>query len=166
MFPGSAKVRPGGEPGQLQTLFERHVAACTMQNWKYWVFSKLMQPLLDTFDRTVSGASMEDLARTSASWLDQHAALVQLRPIVLNSLKVRSAARVTGVVENMFLFIIPFIQDLSVNTEILSEPHKMPQEALNHVQNIIAPKKEFPARSSASAGGGAAAGDGQAYHAS
>lgn len=106
MFPGSAKVRPGGEPGQLQTLFERHVAACTMQNWKYWVFSKLMQPLLDTFDRTVSGASMEDLARTSASWLDQHAALVQLRPIVLNSLKVRSAARVTGVVENMFLFII------------------------------------------------------------
>ena len=99
---GSAKVRSGGEPGQLQTLFERHVAACTMQNWKYWVFSKLMQPLLDSFDRTVSGASMEDLARTSASWLDQHAALVQLRPIVLNSLKVP----VTGVVENMFLFII------------------------------------------------------------
>ena len=42
----------------------------------------------------------------------------------------------------------------------------MPQEALNHVQNIIAPKKEFPARSSASAGGGAAAGEGQGYHAS
>ena len=38
------------------------------------------------------------------------------------------------------------LQDLSVNTEILSEPHKMPQEALNHVQNIIAPKKEYSTR--------------------
>ena len=38
------------------------------------------------------------------------------------------------------------LQELSVNTEILSEPHRMPQEALNHVQNIIAPKKEFVSR--------------------
>ena len=73
--------------------------------------------------RTVSNSSIEDLARTSGSWLDQHASLVLLRPLVLNSLK-----------------------ELSVNTEILSEPHRMPQEALNHVQNIIAPKKESTSR--------------------
>ena len=77
--------------------------------------------MISYFLRTVSNSSIEDLARTSGSWLDQHASLVQLRPLVLNSLK-----------------------ELSVNTEILSEPHRMPQEALNHVQNIIAPKKEFP----------------------
>merc|ERR1712083_31029 len=113
----------GDHPSQLQTLFNNHVVTCTMMNWKYWVFSRMMQPLLETYDRTVSSASMEDLSRTSGSWLDQHASLVQLRPLVLRSLK-----------------------ELSVNTEILSEPHRMPQEALNHVQNIIAPKKEFVSR--------------------
>ena len=33
-----------------------------------------------------------------------------------------------------------------MSTDILSEPHRMPQEALNHVQNIIAPKKEYSTR--------------------
>jgi MAX-like protein X len=75
-----------------------------MQNWKYWVFSRLMQPLLETYDRTVSSSSPEDLGRTAGSWLDQHASLVQLRPLVLRSLK-----------------------ELSVTTEVLSEPHRMPQ---------------------------------------
>ena len=34
------------------------------------------------------------------------------------------------------------LQDLSIETEILSEPHKMPQEALNSVSNMITPKLE------------------------
>jgi len=85
---GSAKSAAVSQPSQLQYLFDKHVATCTMQNWKYWVFSRLMQPLLETYDRTVSSSSMEDLSRTSGSWLDQHASLVQLRPLVLNSLKV------------------------------------------------------------------------------
>ena len=38
--------------------------------------------------RTVSSTSIDDLSRTSGSWLDQHASLVQLRPLVLNALKV------------------------------------------------------------------------------
>jgi len=95
---------------KLPQLFENHVAACTMQNWKYWIFSLIMKPLLDSYDRTVSSSSCEDLARTASSWLDQHASLVQLRPIALESLK-----------------------QLSTSTEILSEPHKMPHEALNAV---------------------------------
>ena len=28
---------------RLQELFDQHTAACTMQNWKYWVFSRVMQ---------------------------------------------------------------------------------------------------------------------------
>jgi len=107
---GSAKGAVGTSPSRLQELFDHHTTACTMQNWKYWVFSRIMQPLLETYDRTVSSASIEDLGRTAGSWLDQHVSLVQLRPLVLNSLK-----------------------ELSVTTEVLSEPHKMPQEALNAV---------------------------------
>lgn len=128
---GSSKRTVNGamSDSQLQSLFERHVAACTRQNWKYWVFSRIMQPLLESYDRTVSNSSIDDMARTSSSWLDQHVSLVQLRPLVLNSLK-----------------------ELSVNTEVLSEPHKMPQEALNAVSslkqqqnidtNLPSPKKE------------------------
>jgi len=130
---GSAKGAAVSEFSQLQPLFDKHVATCTMQNWKYWVFSRLMQPLLETYDRTVSSTSIEDLSRTSGSWLDQHASLVQLRPLVLNSLK-----------------------ELSVNTEVLSEPHKMPQEALNSVTSISAaltPKRETHSRQNSQSDG-------------
>ena len=91
----------------------------------------------------MSNSSIEDLARTSGSWLDQHASLVQLRPLVLRSLKVTVEKYFSHTKKQMAQFIL---QELSVNTEILSEPHRMPQEALNHVQNIIAPKKEFVSR--------------------
>jgi hypothetical protein len=36
--------------GRQQSMFERHVASCSLQNWKYWVFSRIMQPLLFTYD--------------------------------------------------------------------------------------------------------------------
>ena len=91
----------------------------------------------------MSNSSIEDLARTSGSWLDQHASLVQLRPLVLRSLKVTVEKIFFSHEKQMAQFLL---QELSVNTEILSEPHRMPQEALNHVQNIIAPKKEFVSR--------------------
>lgn len=109
---GSAKGSLVAGPSRLPQLFDRHIAACTLHNWKYWVFSRIMQPLLVSYDRTVSSSSPEDLARTAGSWLDQHASLVQLRPLVLNSLK-----------------------ELSVTTDVLSSPHQMPQEALNAVSN-------------------------------
>ena len=51
---GSAVGRAGrgdSSSSQLQRLFDRHVAACTIQNWKYWVFSRLIHPLLDSFER-------------------------------------------------------------------------------------------------------------------
>lgn len=110
---GAAPSCVQNRSSQLENLFEQHVAACTMQNWKYWVFSKIMHPLLETFDKTVSSSSFDDLVRTSNSWLDQHASLVHLRPLVIDALK-----------------------DLSINTDILTEPHRMPQEALNSITSL------------------------------
>ena len=44
---GSARaVANPGPSSHILELFDKHVAGCTMQNWKYWVFSRLMQPLL------------------------------------------------------------------------------------------------------------------------
>lgn len=116
----SQKQLPSGgsavstEQSLLQEMFCRHVESCTRQNWKYWVFSRIMEPVLESFDRAVSSSSRDDLARTSSSWLDQHVTLVQLRPLVTNAVK-----------------------DLSVDTAILTEPHKMPIEALNSAASLV-----------------------------
>ena len=48
---GSAPNPDTRPDSSLQVLFDNHVSACTMQNWKYWVFSLVMQPLLDSYDR-------------------------------------------------------------------------------------------------------------------
>ena len=37
----------------LQELFHKHSFACTQQNWKYWIFSRMMMPLLTSFDRYI-----------------------------------------------------------------------------------------------------------------
>jgi len=108
---GSAAVTC--EASRLQDMFCKHVDHCTRQNWKYWVFSRIMKPVLESFESTVSSSSPGDFARTSSSWLDQHVTLVQLRPLVTNALK-----------------------DLSMDSVILADPHQMPIEALNSAASL------------------------------
>jgi len=95
------------EGTSLYNLYSEHIVSSTQQNWKYWIFSRLMRPLLESFDRSVSTQSRDDLSRTSSSWLDQHVNLVQLRPLVTETLK-----------------------NFSVESSILTEPQKIPLEAL------------------------------------
>ena len=40
-----------GEGNNLYSLYSDHIASSTQQNWKYWIFSRLMRPLLESFDR-------------------------------------------------------------------------------------------------------------------
>lgn len=122
---GSVSSSLPNRSSELGQMFDKHVYTATMQNWKYWVFSKLMCPLLESFDRTVSPNSWEDMVRTSSSWLDQHASLVILRPLMLEALK-----------------------DLSIKTDILSEPHRMPQEALNSISQLNLKNKSRSSRHS------------------
>ena len=35
----------------LHNLYSDHIVSSTQQNWKYWIFSRLMRPLLESFDR-------------------------------------------------------------------------------------------------------------------
>ncbi|KAK6638370.1 hypothetical protein RUM44_008799 [Polyplax serrata] len=69
-------------------------------------FSLLFEPLLQSFNCSVSTASYEDLYRSTLIWVEQHCSLVELRPAVLNSLR-----------------------NLCTATEILSNPSKLPEEA-------------------------------------
>lgn len=95
---------------KLKDMFEEYVRKRTMQNWKFWIFSSLIQPLLNSYNNCVSTASMEDLCRTVLTWLEQHCSLVALRPAVLNSLR-----------------------HLSTSTEILSDPSRIADEATQAV---------------------------------
>ena len=85
----STNIENGDGGNSLHQLYSNHSLSCTQQNWKYWIFSRMMKPLLESFDRSVSNQSIEDLSRTTSSWLDQHVNLVQLRPLVTESLKVK-----------------------------------------------------------------------------
>ena len=57
------------------------------------------------YKRSVSTHSREDLSRTSSSWLDQHVNLVQLRPLVTETLKVEYLSTRT-LTDNFYLYRI------------------------------------------------------------
>jgi len=92
---------------RLKVMLNEYVKSRTQQNFKFWIFSVIMRPLFDAYCSTVSTSSLEEFCRTVLEWLDQHCALPVLRPAVLSSLR-----------------------ELSKATSILTEPSKLPEEAL------------------------------------
>ncbi|NWX90681.1 MLXPL protein, partial [Nothoprocta pentlandii] len=95
---------------QMRSMFDEYVRSCTLQNWKFWIFSIIIRPLFESFNGMVSTASMESLTQTSLAWLDQHCSLPALRPTVLSSLR-----------------------QLSISTSILSDPACVPEQAARAV---------------------------------
>uniref|UniRef100_A0A667ZYS1 Carbohydrate-responsive element-binding protein-like n=1 Tax=Myripristis murdjan TaxID=586833 RepID=A0A667ZYS1_9TELE len=90
----------------MREKFREYVRAQTLQNWKFWIFSIIIEPLFESYNGMVSTASVEDLCRSTLSWLDQHCSLPSLRPMVLRSLRL-----------------------LSTSTSILSDPSLLPEQA-------------------------------------
>jgi MAX-like protein X len=95
---------------KMKEMFDHWVRMRTAENWRFWIFSILIRPLLDTFNNSVSTASVDELCRTVLAWIDQHCSLVDLRPAVLNSLRY-----------------------LCTSTDILSNPANLPDEAYKAV---------------------------------
>ncbi|XP_008331021.1 carbohydrate-responsive element-binding protein [Cynoglossus semilaevis] len=90
----------------MRQKFREYVRAQTLQNWRFWIFSIIIEPLFESFNAMVSTASVEDLCRSTVSWLDQHCSLPALRPMVLSSLRL-----------------------LSTTTAILTDPTLLPEQA-------------------------------------
>ncbi|XP_048873370.1 carbohydrate-responsive element-binding protein-like isoform X3 [Brienomyrus brachyistius] len=90
----------------MRAMFREYVRAQTLQNWKFWIFSVIIEPLFESYNGMVSTASVEDLCRTTLSWLDRHCSLPALRPAVLSSLRL-----------------------LSTSTSILTDPSLVPEQA-------------------------------------
>ncbi|XP_028839280.1 carbohydrate-responsive element-binding protein isoform X2 [Denticeps clupeoides] len=94
----------------MREKFHEYVRAQTLQNWKFWIFSLIIEPLFESYNGMVSTASMEELCRTTLTWLDQHCSLPALRPTVLSSLRL-----------------------LSTSTSILTDPTLVPEQATQAV---------------------------------
>ncbi|XP_035767344.1 carbohydrate-responsive element-binding protein-like isoform X1 [Neolamprologus brichardi] len=90
----------------MREKFREYVRAQTLQNWKFWIFSIIMEPLFESYNGMVSTASVEDLCRSTLTWMDQHCSLPALRPMVLSSLRL-----------------------LSTTTAILTDPSLLPEQA-------------------------------------
>uniref|UniRef100_H2M8P4 BHLH domain-containing protein n=1 Tax=Oryzias latipes TaxID=8090 RepID=H2M8P4_ORYLA len=90
----------------MRQKFREYIRAQTLQNWKFWIFSIIIEPLFESYNGMVSTASVEDLCRSTLSWLDQHCSLPSLRPMVLSSLRL-----------------------LCTTTAILTDPSLLPEQA-------------------------------------
>ncbi|XP_058450026.1 MLX-interacting protein isoform X2 [Malaya genurostris] len=101
--------------GRVKELYHQYVRQRTLDNWKFWIFGLIFEPLMNTFNQTVSVASLDEMCRTSQLWVDQHCSLVELRPAVSNKLR-----------------------QLSTTTDILSDPPtSLHEEVLKAISNSL-----------------------------
>ncbi|CAL8071468.1 unnamed protein product [Orchesella dallaii] len=87
MLPATGAPVSRQRTNKMTEMFDQWVRIRTTENWRFWIFSILIRPLLDSYNNTVSTANVDELCRTVLAWVDQHCSLVDLRPVVLNSLR-------------------------------------------------------------------------------
>lgn len=85
-LPASGAPLPRQRPGHAMEQFQQNVRQGSLVNWKYWIFGLIFEPMMLSFDQNVSDASLEELCRSSALWVDQHCSLVETRPAVSSKL--------------------------------------------------------------------------------
>uniref|UniRef100_A0A0X3Q3L1 MLX-interacting protein n=1 Tax=Schistocephalus solidus TaxID=70667 RepID=A0A0X3Q3L1_SCHSO len=96
--------------------YRQFVSSTSQTNWKFYVFSLIIDNLFDSYCDKVSTASREVLRRSVYSWLDQHCSLPQLRHSV-----VRAMCK------------------LSTSTNILQQPNLLPQQAREAAARLAFP---------------------------
>ncbi|XP_061789059.1 MLX-interacting protein isoform X2 [Nerophis lumbriciformis] len=96
--------------GYMQYDLNEYIKQRTLQNWKFWIFSAIVKPLFESFNKMVSTTSLAELRRTTLEWLERHCSLMALRPMVRSTLC-----------------------HLSTSTSILSDPSLLPKEAIEAI---------------------------------
>ena len=84
-----------------------------MENWKFWVLSKLLTPLYETYVSAVTVLKLErteELVEALQNWMEKHCSLTALRPMIMNALR-----------------------RLSTSTSIINRPDRLPQQAVEDV---------------------------------
>lgn len=101
-------------------------------------FSIIIEPLFESYNGMVSTASMEELCRSTLSWLDQHCSLPTLRPSESSP-----TCSSTETLSQLFIFfewlvicvcltlsvVLRSLRFLSTTTAILTDPSLLPEQA-------------------------------------
>ncbi|XP_037801771.1 MLX-interacting protein-like isoform X3 [Penaeus monodon] len=110
LLPATGAPMTHARHSKLKEMFNNYVRERTLANWKFWIFSLITEPLLESYNNSVSINSLDDLCRSSLAWLDQQCSLNVLRPLVSNSMR-----------------------KLSTTTNVLAEPENLPEEIYRRV---------------------------------
>ena len=97
----------------LWNMYRDYVRSKTMENWKFWVLSKLLTPLYETYVSAVTVLKLErteELVEALQNWMEKHCSLTALRPMIMNALR-----------------------RLSTSTSIINRPDRLPQQAVEDV---------------------------------
>ncbi|KAK4288567.1 hypothetical protein Pmani_038413 [Petrolisthes manimaculis] len=95
---------------KLKEMFVVYVRERTLASWKFYIFSLITEPLLESFNSSVSTSCLDDLCRSSLAWLDQQCSLNVLRPYVSSAMR-----------------------KLSTTTSVLADPESLPEEVYRSV---------------------------------
>ncbi|RWS09596.1 Carbohydrate-responsive element-binding protein-like protein, partial [Dinothrombium tinctorium] len=98
--------------GLIKEKFEAYVDDRVSKNWKFWIFSIIMKPLLESYNNTVTTSNIDDMYQSALRWLDQNCSLLTLRPNAIAALR-----------------------HLSTTTNILANPASLPEEVMETVLN-------------------------------
>ncbi|XP_066467575.1 MLX-interacting protein-like [Tiliqua scincoides] len=109
-LPASGAPALPPQSDQASQLYEEYVRQRTLENWRFWLFSRVIKPLFDSYTRTVSTGNTKEFCQSVMSWLEQHCSLPILRPAISGSLL-----------------------ELSKITSILTQPSRLPEQALQAV---------------------------------
>lgn len=80
LLPATGAPMTHARHSKLKEMFNNYVRERTLANWKFWIFSLITEPLLESYNNSVSINSLDDLCRSSLAWLDQQCSLNILRP--------------------------------------------------------------------------------------
>nr|XP_053634728.1 carbohydrate-responsive element-binding protein-like [Cherax quadricarinatus] len=110
LLPATGAPMTHARYSKLKEMFNNYVRERTLANWKFWIFSLITEPLLESYNSSVSTSCLDDLCRSSLAWLDQQCSLNVLRPLVSSSMR-----------------------KLSTSTNVLSDPDNLPEEVYRRV---------------------------------
>ncbi|XP_055348255.1 MLX-interacting protein-like isoform X2 [Paramacrobiotus metropolitanus] len=92
---------------KLNAMLDEHIRKQTMQNnWKYWMFSLIIRPLFNSYLKNVTSNDAKGIGQNVVNWTTQCFTLEALRPLNSQSL-----------------------ETIMMNTSVLTDPTRVPEEA-------------------------------------
>lgn len=64
---------------RFRDLYQEYNRQRTVENWKFWAYATLFEPMMESFNQNVSNANVDELCRSVRMWIEQHCTLLGIR---------------------------------------------------------------------------------------